>query len=272
LHSKALTLAPGGARGRRPDRASPETILAGCAPISREFPDPRAAGLAKTPSPGGHPSPLPRDERPVGDGPHPEPAAPDRSLRRKAAAVVFTAFVYAPAVPCLRGDPFGPEHLPARPGEPTGFGLPSSNCLIAPVAGQGPKSAEGIPELAPGPDELVVRGHTYATAWRHVGTRANLVLRRVLNVECLRPVPVGAVVEIQGAVLHRAQVYLVTGLLGVPLVEGQGPWLEALLGFAQVDEAGQADALPEGAGPAEVPEGEAWRRLAERLQKLLPLR
>jgi len=112
----------------------------------------------------------------------------------------------------------------------------------------------------------------YAAAWRHVGTRANLVLRRVLNVECLRPVPVGAVVEIQGAVLHRAQAYLVTGLLGVPLAEGQGPWLEALLGFAQVDEAGRADALPEGAGPAEVPEGEAWRRLAERLQKLLHLR
>jgi acyl-CoA hydrolase len=31
----------------------------------------------------------------------------------------------------------------------------------------------------------------YATAWRHVGTQANLVLRRVLNLECLRPVPVG---------------------------------------------------------------------------------
>jgi acyl-CoA hydrolase len=112
----------------------------------------------------------------------------------------------------------------------------------------------------------------YATAWRHAGTDANLVLRRVLNVECLRPVPVGSVVEIRGAVLHRAQAYLVTGLLGTPLAEGEGPWLEALLGFAQVDEAGRADALPEKAGPAEVPEGEAWRRLTERLQKLLHLR
>ena len=98
------------------------------------------------------------------------------------------------------------------------------------------------------------------------------MLRRVLNVECLRPVPVGSVVEIRGAVLHRAQAYLVTGLLGVPLAEGEGPWLEALFGFAQVDEAGRADALPEGAGPAEVPEGEAWRRLGERLQRLLHLR
>ena len=34
----------------------------------------------------------------------------------------------------------------------------------------------------------------YATAWRHAGTDANLVLRRVLNLECLRPVPVGTVI------------------------------------------------------------------------------
>src|SRR4051794_38956292 len=53
----------------------------------------------------------------------------------------------------------------------------------------------------------------YATAWRHVGPQANLVLRRVLNLECLRPVPVGTVLEIEGAVVHRSQAYLVTGLL-----------------------------------------------------------
>src|SRR5215475_5412872 len=35
--------------------------------------------------------------------------------RRQGVPVVFTDFVYAPAVPCLRGDPFGPEHLPVRP-------------------------------------------------------------------------------------------------------------------------------------------------------------
>ena len=45
----------------------------------------------------------------------------------------------------------------------------------------------------------------YATTYRHVGVNANLVLRRVLNLECLRPVPVGTVIEIQGAVLHRAR-------------------------------------------------------------------
>jgi acyl-CoA thioesterase YciA len=112
----------------------------------------------------------------------------------------------------------------------------------------------------------------YATAWRHVGMQANLVLRRVLNLECLRPVPVGTVIEIEGVILHRAQAYLVAGLLGKPLRPGQGPWLEALLGFAQVDDAGRPDALPDGAGPGVIPESDDWQRLGERLDKLLHLR
>ena len=60
----------------------------------------------------------------------------------------------------------------------------------------------------------------YATAWKHVGPQANLVLRRVLNLECLRPVPVDTVIEIEGAVLHRTQVYLAAGLIGTPLEAG----------------------------------------------------
>src|SRR5215475_2627370 len=63
----------------------------------------------------------------------------------------------------------------------------------------------------------------YATAWKHVGPEANLVLRRVLNMECLRPVPVGVVAEIQGAVLHRVAAYLVCGLVGMPLGSGSTP-------------------------------------------------
>ena len=112
----------------------------------------------------------------------------------------------------------------------------------------------------------------YATAFKHIGPEANLVLRRVLNLECLHPVPVGTVIEIEGAVLHRAQAYLVTDLLGTPLNPGEGPWLEALLGFAQVDQAGRPDGLPEGARPAAVPDSDAWRRLGERLHKLLHMR
>ena len=112
----------------------------------------------------------------------------------------------------------------------------------------------------------------YATCWRHAGGDANLVLRRVHNLECLRPVPVGTVIEIQGTVLHRTQTYLVTGLLGTPLTPDQGPWLEALLGFAQVDENGRPTGLPPETGPVQVPDGDAWRRLSERLQKLLRIR
>jgi nicotinamidase-related amidase len=102
------------------------------------------------------------------------------TCRRKAIHVIFTEFVYSTAVPCLRGDPFGPEHLPAVPGEPTGFGRPSGNCLIGPGVpasqggGEGCNSAETIPELAPRPDELVVCGHTYD---KFLGTPLDLALR-----------------------------------------------------------------------------------------------
>ncbi|HEY7425651.1 MAG TPA: isochorismatase family cysteine hydrolase [Gemmataceae bacterium] len=96
------------------------------------------------------------------------------ACRRKGVPVIFTEFVYAPAVPCLRGDPFGLEHLPGRPGQPTGFGLPSSNCLIGPLAAQDANAAETIAELAPQPDELVVRGHTYD---KFLGTPLDLALR-----------------------------------------------------------------------------------------------
>ncbi len=88
--------------------------------------------------------------------------------------VIFTQFVYATAVPCLRGDPFGLEHLPAPRGAATGFGYPSSNCLIGPQAGRGVESAEIVPDLAPRPDELVIAGHTYD---KFHGTPLDLALR-----------------------------------------------------------------------------------------------
>jgi nicotinamidase-related amidase len=96
------------------------------------------------------------------------------ACRGEGVPVIFTEFVYATSVPCLRGDPFGPEHLPARAGDATGFGLPSGNCLIAPDAPRGPDSVEIVPELAPRSDELVVRGHTYD---KFYGTPLDLALR-----------------------------------------------------------------------------------------------
>jgi len=96
------------------------------------------------------------------------------AFRRRGAPVIFTEFVYSTAVPCLRGDPFGPEHLPAVEGRPTGFGYPSGNCVIAPCFAEGANSADTIPELAPRSDELVVRGHTYD---KFLGTPLDLSLR-----------------------------------------------------------------------------------------------
>jgi len=103
------------------------------------------------------------------------------AFRSHGAPVVFTEYVYATSVPCLRGDPFGPEHLPAEQGQPTGFGRPSSNCLIGRNAATGPDSAETIDALAPRDDELVVRGHAYD---KFLGTPLDLALRS-RDVRCL---------------------------------------------------------------------------------------
>jgi ureidoacrylate peracid hydrolase len=96
------------------------------------------------------------------------------ACRGRGVPIIFTEFVYDPSIPCLRGDPFGIEHLPARPGAATGFGRPSGNCLIGPEASTGPDSADIVPELAPRPDELIIRGHTYD---KFLGTPLDLALR-----------------------------------------------------------------------------------------------
>jgi biuret amidohydrolase len=96
------------------------------------------------------------------------------TCRDHAVPVIFTEFVYSETVQCLRGDPFGPEHLPAVPSAPAGFGHPSSNCLIGPRAGCGAESAETVDELKPREDELVVRAHTYD---KFYGTPLDLALR-----------------------------------------------------------------------------------------------
>ena len=88
--------------------------------------------------------------------------------------MIFTEFVYSPAIACLCGDPFGPEHLPAQPGAPTGLRLPSSNCLIGPQEVDGPDSPETVAELQPCSGELIVRAHTYD---KFYGTPLDLALR-----------------------------------------------------------------------------------------------
>ncbi|MCH7726085.1 MAG: cysteine hydrolase [Planctomycetes bacterium] len=88
--------------------------------------------------------------------------------------IAFTEFVYSTTIPCLRGDPFGWEHLPAEDGASTGFGSPSSNCLIGNEAGVGVESSATINELSPRADELVVQAHTYD---KFYGTHLDLALR-----------------------------------------------------------------------------------------------
>lgn len=75
-------------------------------------------------------------------------------FRAKGLPVVFSEFVYSARLPLLVGE-LHPEHRPAPPGAPTGFGRPSSNCL------EGHPSVETIAELAPRPDELVVSKRWY---------------------------------------------------------------------------------------------------------------
>jgi nicotinamidase-related amidase len=75
-------------------------------------------------------------------------------FRTRRMPVVFTEFVYVESLPLLVGR-LHPEHRPAKPGAPRGFGLPSSSCL------EGTPSADTVPDLAPRPGELVVRKRGY---------------------------------------------------------------------------------------------------------------
>jgi nicotinamidase-related amidase len=94
--------------------------------------------------------------------------------RARRVPLIFTEFVYSAAIPCLRGDPFGPEHLPVESATPTGFGYPSANCLIGPGTDDGPNSADIVAELAPRANELVITGHAYD---KFLGTPLDLALR-----------------------------------------------------------------------------------------------
>ncbi|MFM9057985.1 MAG: acyl-CoA hydrolase [Planctomycetaceae bacterium] len=110
----------------------------------------------------------------------------------------------------------------------------------------------------------------YATAVRAAGAEASLMLRRVLALECRRAVPVGALVEIRGAVLQVRQSYVVAGVVGMPL-EGQSlPWMDGLFGFANVDATGTLVELPHAVDVAA--ESGLWQPLVERLGKLAMVR
>ena len=85
--------------------------------------------------------------------------------------VVFTEFVVSPEIPCLRVDPFGPEHQVAEAGEPTGWGRPSSNSVLGAAGAENPGT---IPDLKPLPGEPVIQGYTLD---KFYGTPLDLCLR-----------------------------------------------------------------------------------------------
>ncbi len=91
--------------------------------------------------------------------------------RKSGIMTVFTRYIANPDVKCLRVDPFGPEHIPALPGEPTGWGRPSSNSISGT---QGPENPDIIDELKPQPGDLVVDGYTLD---KFYGTHLDLALR-----------------------------------------------------------------------------------------------
>lgn len=110
----------------------------------------------------------------------------------------------------------------------------------------------------------------YATACRAAGPEGNLMLRRVLSLECRRSVPVGSLVEIRGGVLQAKRGYLVAGVVGMPLDGHTLPWMDGLLGFAQVDSAGLPAPLPRPV--EELATGPLWQPLIARLAKLAAIR
>ena len=108
----------------------------------------------------------------------------------------------------------------------------------------------------------------YAAATRGVGPEANLMLRRVLSVECRRTVPVGTLVEIQGAILQVRQCHIVVGVVGMPLANGDLPWMDGLIGYVQVDQRGLPSELPEQIRT--VSNKKFWTPLLKRLAETKP--
>lgn len=112
----------------------------------------------------------------------------------------------------------------------------------------------------------------YATAYRAIGDAANLVLKRVMDVRCYEPVPIGMVVEIRGREVYRARAQVLVALYGSPLGENFSPWMDGLMQFVHVDEMGHPDAMP-GSPPADAPFlASPWNGLRDRALTLLKVR
>jgi acyl-CoA thioesterase YciA len=112
----------------------------------------------------------------------------------------------------------------------------------------------------------------YATAFRAAGLNANLVLKRVLDLRCYEPVPVGRVVQIRGRQIHRARAQIIVGLLGASQADQGSPWMDGLMQFVQVDAAGRPVPLSEEPDDEPFVLDLPWSPFRERALKLLHIR
>lgn len=112
----------------------------------------------------------------------------------------------------------------------------------------------------------------YATGYRTLGETANLVLKRVLDLRCFEPVPVGRVVELRGREVYRTRAQVVVALRGMPLVGRSRDWMDGLMQFVQVDASGYPVPIDAPAGEALELAPPSWRELQRRAQQLLAVR
>lgn len=112
----------------------------------------------------------------------------------------------------------------------------------------------------------------YATGYRTLGATANLVLKRVLDLRCFEPVPVGRVVELRGREVYRTRAQVVVALRGMPLVGRSRDWMDGLMQFVQVDAAGRPVPIGDSADQAPEIAPASWRELQRRAVQLLAVR
>jgi acyl-CoA thioesterase YciA len=112
----------------------------------------------------------------------------------------------------------------------------------------------------------------YATAFRAAGLNANLVLKRVLDLRCFEPVPIGRVVQIRGREIHRARAQIVVALLGSSHADQPSVWMDSLMQFVQVDAEGRPIPLEEEPEDDGLVLDAPWSLLRDRARKLLQIR